>query len=706
MTAAELKQQLELAVDIEDWEKVKQIEARIERLQSGSGYAQSEGRGGYYGSSGGRHHQANWNTQPSSARSRSPRGGRHQETRLDNWYHQQHPSQPSENPVVIEYNKSIKHHLQKSQIQAAKGVLAEMQYTGIRPTSVTYNEFLNFYAKSKDVAEALRVVAEMRRQCVAPNRVSASTILKALGERPMRDHVDEVVNILRWVSSCEGMDEILLSSIAEATVRMGQHASKLYAVLRRELDEQEGRVWSAQTCGSLIRAHGHTKDVDGMWKMWNSMMSNRIRPTVVTTGCMVEQLVLNGQVNAADDLVRGLEGSGFSECVNSVVYYSLIKGYAMEKLPHKVWEVYGEMRLRRLQTSVTTYNGLVGAFSESGLTDKVSVLFQQMKSEGLTPTVCTYSRLAKGYCIRGDVKGAFEQMEQMRANTDLKPDEIFYNTLLDACAEQGLVDDGLKLLARMEQEHVASSKYTMSILAKLLVRAGRVGDALDQVESLSLRTGVEISTNIYTTLLGACGEFGDHLWASSILKTLQVRRCRPDRRVFTALLKRFLMLGSPAEALEAVRDVLEAVENSRTLQGIIDRQVLMEAMTTRATNDGADQVRPLLQQVSRATDGGFWFDLDAAVQDGGTKPSLGDRGGEAGQRGSRLPPPPPPPPRAASAPSTRVKEEADGGPEGRPADVYEADFSPHSRSASPSRAAGRGPRPSQTRASGSPEWQG
>mmetsp|Transcript_2176 Transcript_2176/g.4980 ORF Transcript_2176/g.4980 Transcript_2176/m.4980 type:complete len:688 (+) Transcript_2176:324-2387(+) len=607
--ASELRLQLELAVDIEDWEKVHQLTVRLRELEPSAVVPMNFPCGGQGG--GGRCHQAWQQQQP--GRSRSPRraGSRRSEASAERWFV---PAAPNENPVVIEYNKSIKHHLQRSNIEAARHVLLEMQYTGVRPTAVTYNEFLNHYAKCKDVGEALRVVTEMRRQGLQPNRVSASTILKALSERPQRDNVDEVVTILNWVSSTEGVDEILLSSIAEATVRMGQHASKIYAVLRRELDKHEGAVWSAQTCGSLIRAHGHTKDVEGMWKQWNSMMAHRIRPTVVTTGCMVEQLVMNGQVNSAYDLVRSLESGGFSECVNAVVYYSLIKGFALEKESEKVWNVYREMRMRRLQTSVTTYNGIVGAFSECGLVDRVNVLFAQMKSEGLTPTVCTWSRLAKGHCLRGDVKKAMEVMEQMRANTGLKPDEIFYNTLLDACAEQGLVDDGLQMLHRMEKESVPASKYTLSILAKLLVRAGRVGDALDQVEQLSRRHGLEISTNIYTTLLGACSEYRDHVWAVSMLKKMAAKGVRPDRRAYTGLVKRFLSLGTVADTLEAVRGLLASVGSSQTLLGLLDRQALQEALTTRSLREGVDEVRPLLEEVKRATDDGFWFDLDVSAR--------------------------------------------------------------------------------------------
>jgi len=589
----ELKLQLELATDIEDWRKADQIRARLRELE-----------------------ESEWqlSTRSSGYRSRSPRRRKPQEQGTK-------PSSkhvPNENPLAIEYNKLIKQHLQRSSVESARWLLTEMQYRGVRPTAVTYNEFLNFFAKCKDISEALRVVEGMRRQGLKPNRVSASTILKALGERPAKDHVDEVVNILNWVSSSEGVDEILLSSLAEATVRIGAHASKIYAVLRRELDNNDGEVWSAQTCGSLIRAHGHTKDIEGMWKQWNNMMAHGIRPTVVTTGCMVEQLVMNGQVGPAYDLVQSLETGGFRDCVNAVVYYSLVKGYAFEKDQDKVWSIYQEMRQRGLQTSLTTYNGLVGAFSECGLVDRVDTLFEQMKAAGISPTVCTWSRLAKGHCLRGEVRKAMEVMEAMRRTSGLKPDEIFYNTLLDACAEQGMVDDGMQMICRMEKEGLPASKYTLTILAKLLVRARQLDGALAKVEKLSNRHSIDISTNIYTTLLAACSEPGGdpaaaaRLAASLIRKKLS-RGSKPDRRSFTALIRRFVTDGTCEQSLEAVRAVLGSIGSSRSLPGLLDKVTLQDALAARASSSGVQEARPLLEELHRATDGNFWFDLEAAV---------------------------------------------------------------------------------------------
>mmetsp|Transcript_137118 Transcript_137118/g.273504 ORF Transcript_137118/g.273504 Transcript_137118/m.273504 type:complete len:629 (+) Transcript_137118:93-1979(+) len=597
---AELRLQLELATDIEDWRKADQIRARLRELKES---------------------EQQLSIRSSGYRSRSPRRCKppEQVTKSSSKH------VPNENPLAIEYNKLIKQHLQRSSVESARWLLAEMQYRGVRPTTVTYNEFLNFFAKCKDISEVLRVVEGMRRQGLKPNRVSASTILKALGERPARDHIDEVVKILNWVSSSEGVDEILLSSLAEATVRIGTHASKIYAVLRRELDNNDGEVWSAQTCGSLIRAHGHTKDIEGMWKQWNNMMAHGIRPTVVTTGCMVEQLVMNGQVAPAYNLVKSLEVGDFRDCVNAVVYYSLVKGYAFEKDPDKVWSVYEEMRQRGLQTSITTYNGLVGAFSECGLVDRVDTLFRQMRAEGISPSVCTWSRLAKGHCLRGEVHKAMEVMEEMRRTSGLKPDEIFYNTLLDACAERGMVDEGMQLICRMENEGLPASKYTLTILAKLLVRARRLDGALAKVEKLSNRHSLDISINIYTTLLAACSEPGeDHAaaarLAASLLRKKLSRGSKPDRRSFTTLIRRFVTDGTCKESLEAIRTVLGSIGSSKTLQALLDKQALQDALAARASSSGIEEARPLLEELDRATGGNFWFDLDAAV----SRPQVSD----------------------------------------------------------------------------------
>ncbi|CAK0894796.1 unnamed protein product, partial [Prorocentrum cordatum] len=77
-----------------------------------------------------------------------------------------------------------------------------------------------------------------------------------------------------------------------------------------------GYRWSVQTCGSLIRAHGYAKDLSGVWACWESLLSRGEQPTTVTTGCMVEQLVLNNKVEEAHRVIRYLDSRGFTDSIN------------------------------------------------------------------------------------------------------------------------------------------------------------------------------------------------------------------------------------------------------------------------------------------------------------------------------------------------------------------------------------------------------
>merc|ERR1712060_118123 len=197
--------------------------------------------------------------------------------------------------------------------------------------------------------------------------------------------------------------------------------------------------------------------------------------------------VVNSQVNQAYVVIRDLENRGFTECINAVVYASLLKGFAKEKAPEKVWEVYMEMRSRRIHMKIETYDSLVAAFAECGMMDRVGILFTEMCASGVPPRVRTFTKLAKGHCLKGDIKNAMNVMKQMTATTGLEPDEIFYNTLLDACAQHGLVEDGQRLLKRMEKAGMPRSKYTVTIIAKLMRhvdgRGGKIGATTESPRS-------------------------------------------------------------------------------------------------------------------------------------------------------------------------------------------------------------------------------
>merc|ERR1719375_2415511 len=301
------------------------------------------------------------------------------------------------------------------------------------------------------------------------------------------------------------MDEVLLSSVVEACVRIGKR-DLLESQLRRLQETTPITINGSHTYGSLIKAYGHIRDLTSIWRCWKEMRSRHIKPTSITLGCMVEAMVNNGDTEGAYDLVQQIqEDPQCQDVINSVIYCSLLKGFTREKKIDRVWTVYQEMKDTHQELSVITYNTIIDACARSGRMEHLSTILEDMKVHGAKPNIITYSTMLKGHCQSGDVQSGFNILQQIRKDPELKPDEIMYNSLLDGCAQNNLVNEGLRLLEEMQAEQVWPSNFTLSILVKLMSRARRLDQAFSLVEEITRKYNFRPNVHVYTNLIQACG---------------------------------------------------------------------------------------------------------------------------------------------------------------------------------------------------------
>merc|ERR1719443_1370117 len=284
----------------------------------------------------------------------------------------------------------------------------------------------------------------------------------------------------------EAMDEVLLSSIVEACVRVGK--TDLLLTKLRQLQGKPGVVINgAHTFGSLIKAYGCAGDIEGCWRCWKQMRSRHIQPTSITIGCMVEAVVTSGDIDGAYELIQQLmEDDQSRSQVNAIVYCSVLKGYARARRMERVWTVWEELLARGIEPSVVTFNAMIDACARNGRMDAVPDLVLEMKGRKITPNLITFCTMLKGFCQRGDVLASFKVLREMR-RAGLRPDEITYNTLLDGCAQSNLAEEGERLLEEMQREGVAPSNYTLSVLVKLMGNCRKVDRAFQVVEQVCRR---------------------------------------------------------------------------------------------------------------------------------------------------------------------------------------------------------------------------
>jgi len=437
---------------------------------------------------------------------------------------------------VVSFNTLIKAHLMQGNFVKARGVVDDMKKAGLQPNRVTYNELLNAaVVQSSRRSDIWDLVKEMNSAEVPPNQVTCSILLKSLNARSSETDILLTMDLIDSID--EPMDEILLSSVVEACVRIGKPD-----LLAKKLQQLEGKekilLNGSHTCGSLIKAYGHAKDMDGVWRCWKEMRSKLIRPTSITLGCMVEAVVNNGDAEGAFDLIHQcLQDEQCRDAVNSILYCSVLKGFAREQRLQRVWDVYEEMRSRNMELSLIVFNTIIDACARTGHMDSLSKVLQDMKKHHVEPNIVTFSTIIKGHCQAGDVPRGFEVLKEMKRETGLKPDEIMYNSLLDGCAKNNLFDEGHDLLREMLKEGVPPSNFTLSIMVKLLNRARKIEQAFDLVHEVTRQYRFKPNVHVYTNLMQGCINSRQLSRALTVLQTMVKERVQPDCRVYAILIR-------------------------------------------------------------------------------------------------------------------------------------------------------------------------
>lgn len=463
---------------------------------------------------------------------------------------------------VVSYNTILKAYLSCGRFQDARNLVQEMSTRGVQANKVTYNELLNAKVVAKDRAGMWNIVEEMVRAGVRASFITCSILLKSLTTTSTPSEVKRVMDLIDTVD--EPVDEVLFSSIIEACIRL-KKLNLLSDFIRRY--RQKGIFFNihAPTYGTMIKAYGEAGDVAQVKDLWNEMQTNNVKPTAITIGCMVEALVINHQGDEAWDLVqKELQVEERKGLINTVVYSTVLKGFAVAKRIDKVFMVYKEMRANGIACNTITYNTMLDACAKCCVMDRASSMLEDMRESCIEPDIITYSTILKGYCLSGDVDRAFHVLEEMKRDGKFAPDEIMYNSILDGCAKQRRVDDALRMLEEMKAAGIKPTNYTLSILVKLLGHARRLSMALQMVDDISQQNNFRPNIQVYTCLVHACFQNKRLERALAVHESALAEGCYVDDKFYAVLARGCLQMRHPAKVVEVIRTAYRLAGSSLT----------------------------------------------------------------------------------------------------------------------------------------------
>jgi len=449
------------------------------------------------------------------------------------------------------YNTMMRGYIVNGRESAAKGLLAELSGKGMAGSRSSYHGLLNARVNAKDVKGAWKLVEEMQEAGIRPNAVTCSILMKG-----RLNSLADVSRVLALVDAMDQpIDEVLFLSVVEGCIRTGQ-LELLSKLFEKFLAECPAVSVSAPTFGTMIKAYGQARNIKRVWALWHQMIEHKASPTPVTLGCMVEALVFNGCASDAWQLTQKLWADEKTRpLVNTVIYSSILKGFAHNHETDKVMALYEEMKEHKIQPNTITYNTIFDAFARGGAMNRVSALLEDMKSvtPPVEPDLVTYSTIVKGFCSSGCLDRALKVLKDMRASGKHAADEVMYNILLSGCAKEHRPDEAIQLLNDMKKCGVPPSNYTLSMLVKLMGRCKRLNQAFAMLEDISKEYGLKINVQVYTCLIQGCFNANQAAKGIALHDKVIKEGLNPDAMTYTVLVRGCIQAGNVEKAVEFAR---------------------------------------------------------------------------------------------------------------------------------------------------------
>ena len=293
-------------------------------------------------------------------------------------------------------------------------VLLRMREAGEEPDVKAYNVAVHAWCVGDDPAprEAMRLVEEMRARGVEPVAATFPPLVNALARLGATDEIESIINSVESVSRETTRDEDAVlreyEKIYHAFIA-GRLAADdprdAEAVLRRwnlekydmeRVADRKGRISRpvAASYGMIIDHYVRGGAMGEARRLLSQMQWDKVCPSIDIFNMLLRGYLALGNVGAAQDVFRELEGSG-------------------------TWD----MESLGIVPDVASYTSLMDHWAGQGDVVLAEKVLQKMEAKGVAPDDRAFGSLIKAYARARDPAGAEEVLTRMRAY-DAPPERV------------------------------------------------------------------------------------------------------------------------------------------------------------------------------------------------------------------------------------------------------------------------------------------
>ncbi|KAJ7526566.1 hypothetical protein O6H91_16G012500 [Diphasiastrum complanatum] len=393
----------------------------------------------------------------------------------------------------------------------------------------SWNILMNAYAQNGCGREALECFQRMQCDGIRPDQVSFVAALDAC------------------------------SSIAALEKGQEVHA----AIVRRGYDRQ------LIVGNALVNMYGKCASLGDARNVFNQMVNR----DVISWTAMITALSQNGHCDEALDFFDQMQGAGFKP--NPITFVCALDACASladlkkgQEIHAAIVEAGYEGRADMGNGFLNMHNALVNMYGKCGSLEDARRVFSRMPSR----TVASWTAMITACSQNGHSKEALCLFNRMQSD-GIKPDQITFVTVLDACTSLAALEKGQEIHAAIVECGYEEQVVVGTALINLYGKCGSLEDARNVFGRMPVRDVVS-----WNAMIAACAHNGHGMEALDLFDYMQSDGFKPNHVTFLSVLAACSHTGR----VDAARRYFNSMREDHSLIPKVEHNVCLIDILGRA----------------------------------------------------------------------------------------------------------------------------
>ncbi|KAK6152123.1 hypothetical protein DH2020_014758 [Rehmannia glutinosa] len=350
---------------------------------------------------------------------------------------------------------------------------------------VSWSALAAGYARKGDVINANKVFSEMHLHDFTSDGTSISSVLPAIGDLGYLNAGTQVHGYVIKIGFA--VDKCIVSALIDMYGKCG------CALEMSQVFEDIGQA-DVGACNAMIAGLARHGLVDKALTVFKELQGQGMELNVVSWTSVIACCSQHGKDIEALNIFREMQAAGVKP--NSVTIPCLLPacGNIAALMHGKAAHCFSLKR--GISGDVYVGSALIDMYANCGKIQAARCCFDRMPARNL---VC-WNTMLGAYAMHGKAKEAIEIFHCMQRSGQ-KPDSVSFTSLLSACSQSGLTEEGHSYFESMSKDHGIEARVEhYACIVTLLGRAGKLEEAYSTIKKMPF----EPDACVWGALLSSC----------------------------------------------------------------------------------------------------------------------------------------------------------------------------------------------------------